>query len=208
MSPRVTESQKIITDKRILDAAQSLFSRNGFKETSMDDIVEESGVSKGAIYGHFESKEKLMLAIHERQIESALSQLNYTFSKDTSSVEKLRKIGDLIFVTACNCPKEFQRMNIEFFIEASRKRSLASGLNKRYKAIQRFIEEIIREGEVNGEFRAGVDSAALSTLLFATVDGLTLHWATMGVDFDWNHLKEVLLDTVLEGIVEAKEDVV
>jgi hypothetical protein len=99
-------------------------------------------------------------------------------------------------------------MNIEFFIEASRKKSLVPGLNKRYNTIESFIEEIIKEGVTNGEFRKSVDPATLSALLFATVDGLTLHWVTMGVDLDWDHLKEILLDTVLKGIVEVKKDVV
>ncbi|MDQ1279521.1 MAG: hypothetical protein QG670_783 [Thermoproteota archaeon] len=208
MSPSVTEKQKIITDKKILDAAQSLFSKKGFKETSMDEIVKKSGLSKGAIYGHFRNKEQLILAIHKRQTELVLNQLNLTFSENLSTIEKLRRVGELIFTNTYCCPKEFQRSNIEFFIEASRKKPLAQGFNKRYKTIEGFIKKILQEGVLKGEFRKSLDSATLSALLFVTIDGLTLHWSTMGVDFNWNHIKKVLLNTVLDGIVEVKNDVV
>ena len=50
-----------ITRRRILDAAQKLFSEKGFEHTSMQDIVNELGnLSKGAIYHHFPGKEAIL----------------------------------------------------------------------------------------------------------------------------------------------------
>jgi AcrR family transcriptional regulator len=50
---------------QILNAALSLFARQGFAHTSMNDIVRESGVSKGGVYWHFKSKDELVLAIFD-----------------------------------------------------------------------------------------------------------------------------------------------
>jgi AcrR family transcriptional regulator len=50
---------------QILNAALSLFARQGFAHTSMNDIVRESGVSKGGVYWHFQSKDALILAIFD-----------------------------------------------------------------------------------------------------------------------------------------------
>ena len=58
-SPRDPES----TRERILDAALNIFSRKGYHDTRLDEIVEESHTSKGSIYFHFPNKERLFLAL-------------------------------------------------------------------------------------------------------------------------------------------------
>ena len=49
--------------------------RKSFNETSMNDIVAESGLSKGALYNHFNSKEELIVAIYDRFIHRTLGSL-------------------------------------------------------------------------------------------------------------------------------------
>ncbi|SDT17063.1 TetR/AcrR family transcriptional regulator [Microterricola viridarii] len=58
--PKVSEEHRISRRKEILNAAVVLFARNGFDGTSMADIIAESGLSAGAIYGHFKSKADLV----------------------------------------------------------------------------------------------------------------------------------------------------
>ena len=67
------------TKARILDAALSTFSRKGYHDTRLDDIVDESDTSKGAIYFHFANKERLFLALVdqfadllERRVQEAI----------------------------------------------------------------------------------------------------------------------------------------
>ena len=80
MSPKVTQEYRQAVRDKIIDAAETLFSRNGYYDTSMDEIVRESGLSKGAIYGHFKSKEELFVALQDRQLEVQLDQLRSTFA--------------------------------------------------------------------------------------------------------------------------------
>lgn len=51
------------TRQLILDAAYLLFARQGYGQTSVDSILAEAGISKGAFYHHFESKEELFRAL-------------------------------------------------------------------------------------------------------------------------------------------------
>ena len=51
------------TKNQILEAALRVFVKSGFSKTTMDDIVNESGLSKGAIYHHYGSKKELFLAL-------------------------------------------------------------------------------------------------------------------------------------------------
>ena len=64
--PKVTEEHRTARRRQIADAALRCFARTGFQQTSMADIIAESGLSAGAIYGHYKSKEELVeLAVTE-----------------------------------------------------------------------------------------------------------------------------------------------
>src|SRR5258708_2193738 len=57
--------QSAVTRRAILDACLKLFARHGFSTTSIDDIASAAGITKGAVYWHFENKEELFQAILE-----------------------------------------------------------------------------------------------------------------------------------------------
>lgn len=63
---RVTrEESKAVTRRRLIDEARRLFREGGYAATSLEQIAEAASVTKGAIYGHFESKEDLLLSAVE-----------------------------------------------------------------------------------------------------------------------------------------------
>lgn len=201
MTPRLTQDQWQITHNTILESAESLFAVKGYHGTSMNDIVKRSGQSKGAIYNHFENKERLFLFLLEKQTNIGLNQLREIFSPDDSTVQKMKKVLDLTMSNSCDCPTETGRMQIEFMIAASRIKSITTDLQNRYKTIQQFIIELIEEGKRNKEFKPEIDSESLASLLFATLDGLGLEYATLGMEFDTDRLKKTLMSTILDGIL-------
>jgi len=66
--PKVTDEYREARRDEILEAAMRAFHRKGFQAASMADIIEESGLSAGAIYGHFPSKSDLILTAATRVI--------------------------------------------------------------------------------------------------------------------------------------------
>ena len=62
-------------------------------------------------------------------------------------------------------------------------------------------KRIIEEGVESGAFRDDVTPEHVSAILFATADGLNLHYATAGVDFDWRHTEGAFLDLVFNGLL-------
>ena len=200
MTPRITEERWQETHNRIMDSAERLFATKGFNGTSMNDIVKESGFSKGAIYGHFESKERLFLSLWERQTVVGIGQLRQMFSPDETAVDKLLKVAEMNMASSCDCPLEVGMMQMEFMVAASRMKSLEPDMQKRYETIHKFIVEIFEEGIENGEFKADTDVESLTSLLFAAIDGLGLHYATLRIEFDAKRLQDTLIKVVLEGI--------
>jgi AcrR family transcriptional regulator len=154
MTPRLTQEDYNATHEKIMSAAERLFAKKGYNGTSMNDIVEASGQSKGAIYNHFKSKERLFLSLLEKQTMLGLNQLKGSFASEETAVEKLRKVLDLTMVNSCDCPSEVGRMQIEFMIAASRIKSLTSDMKNRYNTIHAFVRELIDEGINNGEFKS------------------------------------------------------
>jgi AcrR family transcriptional regulator len=201
MTPRVTREGKTKTRDKILDAAEALYMRNSFSETSMNDIVAESGLSKGAIYNHFKSKEELIVAIYDRFMEHTLERLKTMLEAESTASRKLELIGDAAFVATADRPRAFQAMNIEFMVAASRMEALAPRMEARYNETVGILKNTIQEGVDSGEFRGNTDAGDVAAILFAAADGMTFHFATSGVNFDWHRMKRVLIDTVLNGIL-------
>jgi AcrR family transcriptional regulator len=73
--PKVTEAYRHARRAEIADAALRCFAAKGFHRTSMADIIAESGLSAGAIYGHFESKEALLSVVAGRILSARGSEL-------------------------------------------------------------------------------------------------------------------------------------
>lgn len=67
--PKISDARRDARRAEILDAALRCFSRSGYQRTSMADIITESGLSAGAIYGYFASKQDLVLAVASRLLE-------------------------------------------------------------------------------------------------------------------------------------------
>ncbi len=66
--PKVTEEYRVARRDEIADAALRAFRRKGFQATSMAEIIAESGLSAGAIYGHYPSKDAIIVDVASRVV--------------------------------------------------------------------------------------------------------------------------------------------
>jgi AcrR family transcriptional regulator len=113
---RVTrETSKAKTRQRVLDEAQRLFRERGYAATSLEQIAEAADVTKGAIYGHFASKEDLLLSAVEaaptpdygsvlndqsRPLRERLREFGRVMAADEITTDKARLASSLEFVAA------------------------------------------------------------------------------------------------------------
>ncbi len=201
MSPKVSEEYKDTVRGDILRAAERVFAKSGYNAASMDDIVRESGLSKGAIYGYFDSKEGLFLALQALQGEVSLEEMAGGVPASASVVDKLTRVGELVFEHQAHMDRDALRVAYEFWTAAPRIKAVHRRNANNYRANHRFLSEMIREGMKRGEFREDVDPDALASILMAASDGLGLHWATIGVDLDWDAVRKTFLSVVREGIL-------
>lgn len=86
----------------MLQAAHQLFASKGYRESSTDDIARMAGLTKGAVYFHFKSKEDILMALMRRQAETFRQML-------TEKVDQMSGPGDLLRVMLKECPFESSR---------------------------------------------------------------------------------------------------
>jgi AcrR family transcriptional regulator len=187
--------------EKILTASMTLFSRKGFHETSMDDIVKESGFSKGAIYGYFQSKEILFLELQKRFATLSYNQLKSIIDREPTALARLERAADLVFSSICDVSEEVCRMDLEFQIASSRIAKMRKQHKKQQVAIITLLEDTINEGIESGEFRKDVDANSVATILISAIGGLSNLMVTAGLKFQWDKIKNSLVSTVKVGIV-------
>ena len=104
MSPRRTQAERSRTTRAaLLASARRLFAEHGFARTGREQIVEQAGVTRGALYHHFDSKEGLFRAVVEELEQEVVNQVAATAMKGADAGERLR-LGSLAFLDACLDP--------------------------------------------------------------------------------------------------------
>lgn len=88
------DEQRQQTVSRLLDSAERLFSRDGIAETSIEDIAENAGYSRGAFYSNFDDKDALVLQLLERQQESAIAETNAIVDTETDPEQLVERLLD------------------------------------------------------------------------------------------------------------------
>lgn len=196
MSPKAD-----VADERrahIIQAALVCFSRKGYHLTTMDDIAQESGLSKGSLYWYFKSKKELFLSILEayfRQMETAIQPI---LEGTLSPSEKLRAVAEVV-VGSMKEVQPLASVMIDFWSQTRHEEDVNQLLRQVYEPSYQGLAAIIEEGIQRGEFRP-VNAAHLASLLMAVYDGLMMQGLAIPDWVDWAGQTETLLDALLEGL--------
>jgi len=187
--------------QQIMDAALACFARKGYHRTTMDDIVAESGLSKGSLYWYFKSKDDLFISLIKsyflgmgRGIEAALEQ--HTIASD-----KLRAVAKET-VNFFLGTEEFFYVFFEFYMQSA----LNDELNQLFSAIliqyRDVLAGIITEGIRSGEFKP-VDARSLAWATMAVYDGLAFYAMPMPGEVDVDQVSQTFLNTIFDGLAAS-----
>lgn len=138
------------TRERILDAALDIFSQKGYHDTRLDEIVDASETSKGAIYFHFPNKERLFLALVdqfadllERRVEEAIAgappgmgRVRVALETTLDTFSKYRRPAKILLVQAVGLGATFESKRLE--------------INDRFAGLIRsYLDEAVEMGEIS-----------------------------------------------------------
>jgi AcrR family transcriptional regulator len=172
--PKISPAHEQQRRDQILAAAMACFARQGYHATSMDDVVRESGLSVGAIYSYFPSKEDLFLSLSDARAEQSLAYLNELFRRPGPMVDKSREAIDYFFRTLSDDLVPLARVSVEFLSEAAKSERVQAHQLRRCESIRQFLHWLFAEAKKRGEVRADVDLDATVELMMALHEGILL----------------------------------
>lgn len=184
--PKISDEAKQQRKKRILDAALECFSTKGYYASTVDDIVKFCGLSKGAVYNYFKSKEEIFLSLLEERNERVMEKLKEELAVISSPLEKLKHWihSDIPYDAK---KKKFMHVHIESWLYASDAPDVQRVLKERFDASFQLTEDIIRQGQEQGEIRPAIEPRAAAAMFWSLHDGIWLH---VSIDYDKEMLEK------------------
>lgn len=184
--------QAIATRKKIYETARQLILKHGFDQISVDMITEAAGVSKGAFYVHFESKDALAAYLVEECTNAAdmdykafLANLPGNTSVFDALILLAERISELI---AANIGLENIRVLYKAHLAKTADTTPAMSYNRE---LYKIIDELLKTGVPRGEIRDDIPVESLSRHLILAIRGITFEWCIRYPDFD---LKEQITE--------------
>jgi TetR/AcrR family fatty acid metabolism transcriptional regulator len=161
--------------EKILIAAEQLFSRNMFFNTTISNIAQKAGVADGTIYEYFENKDDLLFSIFEKRMQEFMDTFDETLFPQRPET-KLRHIL-WHFLNWSQANRLWTRIYFKDLVPNPR-----FYLSDKHQAMRRYddkLMQIIKEGQEKGVFNANLKFYLIRAILYGTMDHLCSPWAML-----------------------------
>lgn len=172
MSPRpdVSEERK----DQILEAASEVFAEKGVHGSRMDDIVVKTGLSKGALYWYFKSKDEILIGIFDRMIKREFIELEKLSFTNGTATDKLLNLTERT-IEEVNRMLKLMPIVYEFLSLAFRRKFVQDAFKRYINHYIDILEKIVQQGIDSGEFRQ-IDPLEVAIASGAIIEGTILLW--------------------------------
>ena len=158
------------TRRKIVEAAAPIFNQRGYEGSSLNDLMEATGLKKGGIYRHFTSKEELAAEAFDYTWEAAWNARLLHLDDKANGIEKLKQlIANFVehrSPVAGGCPI------LNTAIDADDGNTVLRGrVAKALRSWLSRLQVIVERARENRETRPGVDGRAVATLIVASLEG-------------------------------------
>jgi AcrR family transcriptional regulator len=139
------------TRAQLLGAAARVYARRGFESATLDEVAEEAGFTKGAVYDHFGSKEKLLFALLDEHLSAQIAEQIALFDPATETAERPRVGADRWMRELDDDPDAF-RLFVEAWVRSQRDEALRenvlSGMQAWRRTFTGFGRARVEEGDI------------------------------------------------------------
>ncbi|QBI52120.1 TetR/AcrR family transcriptional regulator [Streptomonospora litoralis] len=155
---------------RLLSVATRLFAEHGFERTSVQELVAAAGVTKGAMYHYFTSKDDLLYAIYQRVLSMQMQRLNGFAAAEGPVRDRLREAAvDVVHTTVDNLDDTRIFFRSLHMLSADRQ----TAVRKERRQYHERFRAMIEEGQSQGVFRTDVPADIAVTQYFGAVHHLS-----------------------------------
>lgn len=195
--PKVVPEYKEKAIQRIIEAAARTFIERGYSRTSMDNVADALGVSKGAIYQYFKSKQQLFFEAIEFILQAQKDEVMSIILSDSP----MHIASEEFFETRISMALETRSFGLDLFFEAARNDALRSRMTKIYDESYVELVSQVERMKKQGIIKRDADVSVIWRGLVALRDGL-ISSVFFGADISdakktWGKVATILLKEML-----------
>jgi AcrR family transcriptional regulator len=175
--PRITAARAGIQRERILDAALSCFAREGFQAATMQDIVAESGLSPGAIYGYFKGKTDMVMAIASERHAMERRRMEHAMTAGDIHDSLIRLVEGFVLGLRDAQEARWRRLAVQLWAESlSNPRLKREALDGVAQAID-VLSPMVKKAQREGRWPPHLNPESASRVMVAILQGVSLQLA-------------------------------
>lgn len=193
--PKLAEETKQQRRRVLLDAAWRCVSRGSFRNLVVDDVCAEAGLSKGAFYTYFASKDALLMALLEDDA-AGLDELLADAAEQPSGAGQIRRFVAGLVDRGAGAGAVQLRADLwaEVASDDALRQHFLAAMQQRRARLSRLIADAVAAGEL-----VDVPPNALAAVFLALGDGLMLHRVLDPSGFRWENVRRAL-NAILQGL--------
>ncbi|UPW85003.1 TetR family transcriptional regulator [Lysinibacillus sp. Ag94] len=180
MAPKVSEEYKKEREKELIEAAKKVFIEKGFVHTTMQDIMDKAGISRGALYSYFNNINHVFIEVLKYDDQK---DIQYFVPSDEGLLWPQLKSWieeQQIYIEAIDQTLVFAKA--EFFLSYKyvNNKDNFPYISERYNRTTEAIEKVLKEGMRKGEFRPQQSTDSIARYILSFINGLMLDTFQLG----------------------------
>lgn len=191
------KQQALLSHQLIFETASTLFKKKGYDQTTVGDICKKAGISTGAFYHHFKSKDQV-IAEEYLQIDAFCIETFNGLPAEISTVEKLiiftRKMSQYIADIGVT------HLKAVYYSEIGPKKKKKFLLDEK-RPIFRIYRKLVHEAQEKGEIRSDLDETLIVDIIIKCSRGNIYEWVLRNGNFDYAKTSQQILKTFLYGLL-------
>ncbi len=191
------DKQAIATHKKIYDTALKLFYKKGYDKVTVDDICEAAGVSKGAFYDHFKSKDQVIIDLFLMADQIYDEYADRELDRQKCVMDKLLLLGRRAVNYSNDMGIDIIQVSYRAQINPQKKTaSIASEKRALFKILRRLVEE----GQARGEIRTDLSRDDITRVMLRCVRGVIYDWCLVNGRFNLIEEAEKVIHVLMKGL--------
>jgi TetR/AcrR family transcriptional regulator, fatty acid metabolism regulator protein len=191
------QRKSTIRKEKILKAAERIFARKGFQETTISDVAQEAGVSDATIYEYFTSKEELLFSIPGETARKGKEVIELHLKYIRGAANKIRAV---VYHYLDFYQKEPDYASVAMLILKQNRKFLETKAYQDVREMSRLIIQVIEEGAASGEFKPHTDPYLVRSMILGTIEHMVIRSVLLGKPENLLEWVDPLTDLLLEGL--------
>lgn len=205
-APTRKDEQRQASLENILQSSLELFVKNGYRGTTIDQIAIQAGLTKGAIYFYFKTKEAIMVRLLDEAEEYVVTPIpEYIKNASPTADAKLVKFIHTQSQLGLIRPRHVLLLILVSIEFPDRNSEIGARVRSIYAKMYAEIERIVVQGQRENVFRTDLASRDLTAIIMASHDGVLIEWYRRPNELKGKNLANVLRATLLNGLRQGDE---